>query len=49
MRLFILFGNRTQNIGSFQTCIVFISIKYLEESPFQEKVEAYQKKKLTFI
>ena len=41
MRLFILFGKRTKNIGSFQTCIVFISIKYLEESPFQEKVEAY--------
>ena len=49
MPLFMLFGKRTQNIGSFQTCTVFMLMKYLEESPFQEKVEAYQKKKLTFI
>ena len=33
-RLFMLFGKRIQNIQSFQTCIVYMLIKYLEESPF---------------
>ena len=29
-----LTGKRIQNIGSFQTSIVYMLIKYLEESPF---------------
>ena len=31
IRLFILFGKATQNIGFLQTCIVYMPIKCLEE------------------
>ena len=31
------------------SCIMYMLIKYLKENPFKEKVEAYQKNKLTFI
>ena len=44
IRLFMLFGKRIQNIGSFQTYIVFMSIKYLEQSHFRKKWKRIKRK-----